>query len=97
MTTQTESKTALTLTGNRNQCTGCNEYFNHDYGFDRHRIGKHRGNQRRCMSVAEMVKKGFSKNARGSGSLSRRPRREWHQQGEAIRVQGPRRAKRIPE
>jgi len=64
MTAKTESKAALTLTGNRNQCTGCNEYFNHDYGFDRHRIGKHTGNQRRCLSVAEMIKKGFSKNAK---------------------------------
>ena len=60
-----ESKIALTLTGNRNQCTSCNEYFNHEYGFDRHRTGKHTGNQRRCLSVAEMVKKGFSKNAKG--------------------------------
>jgi len=65
MTVQTEPKTALTLSGNRNQCTSCNEYFNHDYGFDRHRIGKHTRNQRRCLSVAEMVKRGFSKNAKG--------------------------------
>jgi ribosomal protein L35 len=65
MTAQTESKATLTLTGNRNQCTGCNEYFNHDHGFDRHRVGKQTGNQRRCLSVAEMVKKGFSKNAKG--------------------------------
>ena len=65
MTTKTESKMALTLTGHRNQCTDCDEYFNHEYGFDRHRIGKHRGSQRRCLSVAEMVKKGFSKNAKG--------------------------------
>jgi hypothetical protein len=65
MTAQTESKIALTLTGNRNQCTGCDEYFDHDYGFDRHRVGKYAGSQRRCLSVAEMVNKGFSKNAKG--------------------------------
>lgn len=65
MTAQTELKIALTLTGNRTLCTGCNEYFNHDYGFDRHRTGKHKGNQRRCLSVVEMIKKGFSKNAKG--------------------------------
>jgi hypothetical protein len=65
MTAQIESRAALTLTGHRNQCTGCNEYFNHDYGFDRHRVGKHTRNHRRCLSVAEMVTKGFSKNAKG--------------------------------
>jgi hypothetical protein len=64
MTEKTELKIALSLTGNRTLCTGCNEYFNHDYGFDRHRAGKHKGNQRRCLSVVEMVKKGFSKNAK---------------------------------
>ncbi len=53
------------LSGNRNQCTGCNEYFNHGYGFDRHRTGKHTGNQRRCLSVAEIVKKGFQQERPG--------------------------------
>jgi hypothetical protein len=65
MTSRNKPKTTLPLAGNRCQCTRCGEYFNHTYGFDRHRVGKHRGRQRRCLLVAEMVAKNFSKNARG--------------------------------
>ena len=65
MTAQKESKTTLPVTGHRCQCGGCGEYFNHAYGFDLHRVGKHRERQRRCLSVSEMVAKNFSKNARG--------------------------------
>ena len=65
MTSQNEPKTTLPLNGHRCQCSGCGEYFNHEYGFERHRVGKHRDRQRRCLSVAEMAAKNFSKNSGG--------------------------------
>lgn len=48
------------LTGNRNQCAGCGEFFNSNGAFDKHRIGKH-GIDRRCMTPQEMVDAGFFK------------------------------------
>lgn len=64
MTTQ-KVLDAPKLSGNRCQCTGCNEYFNSDFAFERHRVGSHKGNRRRCLSLTEMVVKGFSRNAKG--------------------------------
>lgn len=46
------------LSGNRNQCRGCNEYFNSNGAFDKHRVGRH-GIDRRCMTPQEMLDAGF--------------------------------------
>lgn len=52
----------MKLTGQRNQCPTCREYFNSNAAFDKHRTGNH-GKDRRCMTIAEMSAKGMSKNA----------------------------------
>ena len=48
-----------TLRGNRNQCPGCSEYFNSTHAFEKHRVGEHERNQRRCLSITEMTAKGM--------------------------------------
>lgn len=53
------------LTGDRCQCASCKEYFNSTKSFDSHRVGKFSHDQRRCLTIAEMVKKGFAKNPAG--------------------------------
>ena len=62
------------LAGDRNQCPGCLELFNSLTAFDAHRTGAFgrlatAGNYipstRRCLSEAEMVARGMSRNARG--------------------------------
>jgi hypothetical protein len=52
------------LRGNRNQCGGCNEYFNSIGAFDKHRVGGFDGS-RRCLNPEEMIAKGMSKNDDG--------------------------------
>jgi hypothetical protein len=54
----------MKLTGDRNQCCGCGEYFNSTFAFDKHRTGDF-GKDRRCLKADEMEAKGMSKNARG--------------------------------
>lgn len=46
------------LKGNRNQCSGCNEYFNSTGAFEKHRTGHH-GVDRRCMTADEMKAAGM--------------------------------------
>lgn len=41
------------LRGSRNQCSGCERYFNSNTAFEMHRTGEH-GVNRRCMTTAEM-------------------------------------------
>jgi hypothetical protein len=53
-----------TLTGQRNQCQSCKEYFNSNKAFERHRTGEH-GKDRRCRTTEEMLAKGMSLNAKG--------------------------------
>jgi hypothetical protein len=53
------------LSGRRNQCPTCHEYFNSNGAFDKHRTGSYAKNERRCLTVAEMVDKGMGKNAAG--------------------------------
>ncbi|CAE6857002.1 hypothetical protein R75461_07767 [Paraburkholderia nemoris] len=57
------------LTGDRNQCPTCNQYFNSTYAFDAHRTGPfgHDGQpaQRRCLGGDEMRATGMSLNAAG--------------------------------
>lgn len=42
------------LTGNRNQCRACGQYFNSNGAFDKHRTGEFDLN-RRCRTAQEMV------------------------------------------
>jgi hypothetical protein len=60
------------LKGDRNQCTGCNEYFNSTGSFEGHRTGKH-GVDRRCRTVEEMIERGYSKNKLGFWIASKMP------------------------
>lgn len=52
------------LTGNRCQCTACDECFSSIRSFDKHRIGAYDRN-RRCLSVEELHAHGCRKNERG--------------------------------
>jgi hypothetical protein len=53
----------MKLTGQRNQCQGCKQYFNSNTAFEKHRTGKH-GKDRRCRTEEEMTAKGMSLNAK---------------------------------
>jgi len=55
------------LTGSRCRCSTCGEVFNSVSTFDRHRVGawQERGALRRCLTVYEMVIRGWSVTARG--------------------------------
>jgi hypothetical protein len=53
-----------TLTGDRNQCGGCGEFFNSTFAFDKHRTGEF-GKDRRCLAADEMRARGMSTNAAG--------------------------------
>ena len=57
------------LSGRACQCATCGEFFNSDTMFGRHRVGHYeRGStpsSRRCLSVAEMLAKGWARNRRG--------------------------------
>jgi hypothetical protein len=52
------------LSGDRNQCQGCKQYFNSSGAFDKHRTGEH-GSNRRCRTPEEMIEKGMSLNRDG--------------------------------
>jgi hypothetical protein len=54
----------MRLTGDRNQCPGCDEYFNSTAAFDKHRVGQH-GVDRRCLNADQMLAKGMAKNSAG--------------------------------
>jgi hypothetical protein len=54
----------MRLTGDRNQCQGCKEFFNSTFAFDKHRAGDF-GKDRRCLTTEEMDAKGMCKNAAG--------------------------------
>ena len=58
------------LSGRRCQCCGCGEYFNGERGFDRHHVGVH-GVNRRCLSIAEMIARGWYRNAAGFWAITR--------------------------
>ena len=48
--------------GQRNECCACGEYFAKNSTFTNHRIGSFKHDTRRCMTVKEMLDKGFSKS-----------------------------------
>ena len=54
----------MKLTGQRNQCQACKQYFNSNKAFDLHRRGSFNGG-RRCLTSDEMIAKGMSLNAAG--------------------------------
>ena len=54
----------MKLTGNRNQCQACKQYFNSNAAFDMHRVGGH-GVDRRCRTPQEMLDKGMVVNHAG--------------------------------
>lgn len=51
----------MKLSGQRNQCQACKEYFNSNFAFVKHRTGKF-GIDRRCMTKPEMEGKGMRLN-----------------------------------
>jgi hypothetical protein len=54
----------MRLTGSRNQCQGCKQYFNSVTAFDKHRVGEH-GVDRRCRTPEEMTALGMFVNHAG--------------------------------
>jgi hypothetical protein len=54
----------MKLSGDRNQCPGCGEFFNSTFAFDKHRTGAF-GKDRRCLTAEEMQDKGMGRNAAG--------------------------------
>lgn len=54
----------MRLTGSRNQCQSCKQYFNSNTAFDKHRTGQH-GVDRRCRTVEEMTALGMLVNHAG--------------------------------
>jgi hypothetical protein len=48
----------MRLSGDRNQCSICQQYFNSTGAFDKHRVGKH-GPERRCRTNEEMLEAGM--------------------------------------
>jgi hypothetical protein len=71
----------VNLSGDRNQCRGCGEYFNSSFAFDKHRTGEH-GKDRRCLTLDEMADKGMSKNAAGFWISSAMPESVVHEVSE---------------
>ena len=78
----TEDKKTITyrLTGSRCQCSVCGELFNSVSVFDRHRKGAYleHTTKRQCLTIDQMVVRGWIKNAQGfwiqrlRGDLQRR-------------------------
>ena len=52
------------LTGDRNQCPTCGEFFNSTHAFVAHLTGKVATKERRCLTVEEMLVKGFKKTSK---------------------------------
>jgi hypothetical protein len=82
--------TARVLVGNRCQCPSCGDWFNSTSTFDRHRIGPFETAQsagaRRCLTVAEMIDRGWSRNEAGFWIERRR-------KASTVRAQAPRRGR----
>lgn len=52
----------MKLTGDRNQCPTCNEFFNSTAAFVKHRAGRVATPERRCLTPDEMTAAGMAKN-----------------------------------
>jgi hypothetical protein len=48
-----------------NFCVKCENDFTSLTLFDRHRVGSHQGDDRRCLSEREMLKQGWERDANG--------------------------------
>jgi len=55
----------MKLSGDRNQCQGCKQYFNSSHAFDKHRAGDHEGGHRYCMTPNAMIARGMVLGADG--------------------------------
>jgi len=62
----------MKLSGDRNQCPTCGEYFNSGYAFDKHRTGQH-GVDRKCLKTEQMLAMGMDKNSAGYWISSKNP------------------------
>ncbi len=62
----------MRLTGQKNQCPGCDQYFNSNIAFERHRVGEF-GRNRRCRTPEEMIAKGMCLNKEGFWITERMP------------------------
>ena len=69
----------MKLTGSRNQCGGCREYFNSNGTFEQHRVGEH-GKDRRCLTPQEMTDKGWLKNDDGFWIREKSSNNFWEKQ-----------------
>jgi hypothetical protein len=65
------------LSGDRNQCPTCGEYFNSTFAFDKHRQGKH-GIDRHCLKIEQMLAIGMDKNAHGFWISAKNPQQEGY-------------------
>lgn len=50
------------MSGPISECSGCGLVFNSPSSFDAHRIGSFEPDERRCLTMQEMLEKGFTKN-----------------------------------
>ena len=64
----------MKLTGDRNQCPGCEKYFNSSHAFDKHRAGQHKDSGRYCLSSFRMVLDGMVLGADGFWRGSEMPK-----------------------
>jgi hypothetical protein len=57
----------MKLTGDRNQCPCCSEFFNSTVAFEKHRRGDfgNEENPRRCLTPMQMMAQGMATNADG--------------------------------
>jgi hypothetical protein len=51
-----------------NECAGCGYDFTSVKLFDRHRVGRHEPDERRCLTVDEMEQKGWQFDSRSRWS-----------------------------
>lgn len=59
----------MELTGDRNQCPTCGEYFSTTKAFERHRVGNFDKKTRRCLSVSEIRAYPMRKDSKGFWKL----------------------------
>jgi hypothetical protein len=64
MSSDVKKRIIMILTGSRNQCGNCGQYFNSNTAFEKHRTGVF-GIDRRCLNDQEMEAKKMAKNTAG--------------------------------
>lgn len=62
----------MKLTGQKNQCPSCGEYFNSNFAFEKHRTGKF-GVDRRCLTADELLAKDWVKKESGFWTTGANP------------------------